>query len=191
MRYFISDTHLGDPRLGIEQGKPNVFFRPFTSIMQENTEILLSILNTLKEGDELWHVGDVIVDNKYEFLLKIMKESLPNVKMNLIIGNYDDDKLEMLSKYFDNIVIDETIEIEGKKIYLNHYPINCKKKLDSDLNIVFCICGHVHSLWKIQPKMINVSIECWNYKPVSEEEIKFIIKAHNEHYDNNVFPYIK
>ena len=32
-------------------------------------------------------------------------------------------------------------------------------------------CGHVHNLWKNQGKMINFSVEMWDYSPVSETEI--------------------
>lgn len=53
----------------------------------------------------------------------------------------------------------------------------------------FCLTGHIHSLWKVQPKMINVGVDAWNYRPVSEDEILFCWNAMQNFYDENVFPY--
>lgn len=33
MKYFTSDWHLGDDRIGIN-GKPNLFYRPFKSVAE-------------------------------------------------------------------------------------------------------------------------------------------------------------
>lgn len=83
MKYFTSDLHIGDDRIGINN-KPNLFYRPFESIAQQDITILSS-LQHIKEDDELYIIGDVIFDFNNLMLLKL----LPKCKKFLIIGNYD------------------------------------------------------------------------------------------------------
>lgn len=42
------------------------------------------------------------------------------------------------------------------------------------------LCGHVHKQWKTLDKMINVGVDVWNYRPVSEIEIINIIRSRFE-----------
>ena len=181
MRYFTSDWHIGDPRIGVN-GKPNLFYRTFSSIEEQNSTIIDNFTSKFKEEDELWNIGDVIVDMDYFNHLLDLRMLYPNSTFNLIIGNYDEDKLEYLKTIFNNIYTDTTIEINGKEYYLNHYPSNCIDKK-------FSICGHIHGLWKVQKNMINVGIDAWHYLPVSENEIDFARTACEKYYDINVFPY--
>ena len=52
---------------------------------------------------------------------------------------------------------------------------------------MFNIVGHIHSLWKVQRNMVNVSTDIWNFSPVSEDKILFIRNAIENFYDENVF----
>lgn len=197
MKYFTSDYHLGEDRIGIN-GKLNLFYRPFKSIEEQNETILKEFLNSgFKDGDELWHLGDVVYswenggNANADFVLSTLKSHFPNSKFNLIVGNYDEDRLERLANYFDNIVSEALIAVGDNYVYLNHYPIKCKEKLDSLVSHGwnFSITGHIHGLWKVQKKMINVGVDAWHFKPISEEEIKFAMIACDQYYDANVFPY--
>ncbi|MDI6738323.1 MAG: hypothetical protein QME12_07475, partial [Nanoarchaeota archaeon] len=65
--------------------------------------------------------------------------------------------------------------------YLNHYPVN---HVPDKFNIV----GHIHSLWKVKPNMVNVGADAWHFRPVSEAEILFVHNAIAKgYYDANVF----
>lgn len=44
--------------------------------------------------------------------------------------------------------------------------------------------GHVHQAWRTRARMINVGVDRWNYKPVSMEDIRKIIRAKNETLSN-------
>ena len=191
MKYFTSDWHLGDDRIGIN-GKPNLFYRPFLSVDEQDNTILTKFIQSgFKDGDELWHLGDVLYDVKMEYYLKELKDNFPNSKFNLIIGNYDEDKLEVLNRYFDNIYEDNYVHLNTlvKSVYLNHYPIKCKHEVEKPHEPWdFAITGHIHGLWKVQPNMINVGVDAWHFKPVSETEILFCWNAIQKFYDNNVFP---
>lgn len=195
MKYFTSDWHLGETRIGIN-GTKNLFYRPFTSIQEQNRTIVDNFLTSgFKDGDELWHLGDVVYEwnDEVEDYLLLIRDEFPNSKFNLIVGNYDEDKLDNLKNYFDEIFESKVIHIGDtvKGVYLNHYPINCKKELyDGERQRWdFAITGHIHGLWKVQRNMINAGVDAWHFKPVSEDEIKFAMIACEKYYDNNVFPY--
>jgi len=122
-------------------------------------------------------------------------EKYPNSKFKLITGNYDDGKEELLSEYFDEMYesYTETNLIQGSAVYLNHYPAKCTKQLGYEISpgykVDLALTGHIHGLWKIQSGMINVGVDAWHFKLVSEDEIKFCWNAMQKFYDENVFPY--
>lgn len=193
MIYYTSDWHLGENRIGID-GKENLFYRPFSSVEENNRTIMQNLFSCFRDGDVLWHLGDVIVGDieNSESYLKQMKDMFPHSEFNLVLGNYDIDKIELLSKYFKNIHNDFNLISFNNNltIYLNHYPTKCKEKLKTmDKQYQFCITGHIHSLWKVQRNMINVGVDAWHFKPVSHPEILFCWNAMNNFYDDDVFVY--
>lgn len=181
MKYFTSDLHLGEDRIGIN-GKPNLFYRPFMSIEEQN-QVIIDNLQYIQPEDELYILGDVIYDTTYLSLLG----QLPECKKHLIIGNYDIDKLTELKHYFDSVQAFDTIKIGHYNVYLNHYPTKCRTNTNSLGGADFSLCGHIHSLWKVQEDIINVSTDAWHFKPVSEEEILFCYNAMLNFYDKDVF----
>ena len=187
MIYFTSDWHLGEERIGINR-KPNLFYRPFNSIAQQNNTIMNNLYNTFKDGDTLYHLGDVINGNldNAEVRLKEMVRTYPNSKFILIEGNYDEDKLDLLSDYFE-IKKELNIDLDGLgSCYLNHYPTKSLSGLGvSKLGIT----GHIHSLWKVQKNLINVGVDAWNFRLVSENDIRFCYNKMINIYDKDVFPY--
>lgn len=181
MKYFTSDLHLGDDRLGVN-GKPNVFYRPFKNITEQNYKILNNLNDVITKNDELYIIGDLLYDVNYKSLLT----KLPKCKKYLIAGNYDVDILDILRPYFEEINYSKTIMIDNHKVILHHYPadtISLVNSFDCDFGIV----GHIHGAWKFQPQLINVSTDAWHFKPVSELEILFGYNAIKNHYDENVF----
>ena len=204
MKWFTSDWHLGEDRIGLD-GKPNLFYRPFVDkfgsddperiIYLQNECIWASFNSSFKDGDELWHLGDVMYSERGESIefLESIRRKYPNSKFNLIAGNYDEDKIDKLKDYFDVVYEDYFVNFDFGRCYLNHYPVKCRdevNKLHGQIQAWnFGITGHIHGLWKVQRNMINVGVDAWHFKPVSEDEIKFCWNAMQNHYDENVFPY--
>lgn len=181
MIYYTSDWHLNDDRIGIND-KPNLFYRPFSSVEEQNSTILTNFVNSdFKDGDTLIHLGDVfygdITQEDMDNLIAI-KELYPTSTFFLIEGNYDEGKHDMLKQFFDGISTERVV----RNVYLNHYPENC---IDYDR----AITGHIHGLWKVQKNMINVGVDAWHFRPVSQDTIDFCFNAMDNHYDYNVFPY--
>ena len=182
MKYFTSDWHIGEDRIGGD--KPNLFYRPFGSIEEQDYTIMRN-MSMITDDDELFVIGDVVYNNDFIHVLS----ELSACKKTLIIGNYDEDKIEQLKFYFDEIKSYKTITLGDYRVELNHYPKTCLNIVESSEDIDFGITGHVHGLWKVQKDLINVSVDAWHFKPVSEKEILFCYNAMENYYDDNVFPY--
>lgn len=167
-RWFISDPHFNDNRF-------NIFFRPFTSVEEQNETLIKNWNSVVGVNDLVYVVGDFTTNDEGVKYL----DRLNGIKI-LVVGNYDQPRLGLLISKFESVVENCQIEINGKEVWLNHYPTLAVPNK-------FNICGHIHSLWKVQRNMVNVSVEAWNYTPVSEEQIIICMNAIEKHYDANVF----
>ena len=49
------------------------------------------------------------------------------------------------------------------------------------------VCGHIHSLFKVQRNTVNVGCDAWHFEPVSINKLLFIINAIHNYFDENVF----
>ena len=117
-------------------------------------------------------------------------EILNSLKDKLLVvkGNCDAEVDEMISdfKFEDHLLLD----INGKKIYLNHFPFLCYADSYKN-NPVWALSGHTH-ICKIRntgkdfermnylfPTQYDVGVDFNDYTPVSfkevEEKIKFQI----------------
>jgi len=173
-RFYTSDWHLNERRITPEF---NPFFRDFKSVEEQNEYIIQKCNEHVGEDDELWHLGDVAIDVEG---LKWM-DKLRCKNRHLIVGNYDNDKLYELGAYFCSMQRTSVVTIDDVQYKLNHYPIEADSTM---MNIV----GHIHGLWKVQPGIINVGVDAWNFRPLSDKDIAFLRIAICKYYDENVFP---
>lgn len=180
-RFFTSDLHFDDDRL-------NLYGRDlmFKNSKEVNEYIIQKWNDNINDEDLVIVVGDVSMTKKGLYNLKKL-----NGEKWLVKGNYDKSvenggtakyeiSDEILSEYFTKIVDELEIEIDGEKIYINHFPTNRKPQM---MNII----GHIHGTWKVKRNMINVGVDAWHFTPVSEDLIKFQINGIRNHYDENVF----
>lgn len=172
MIYFTSDWHLNDARLG----PASPFFRPFTTVHELNRAIIDHMNRIILPEDTMYHLGDVAVEQQGISLLREIK----CLHRFLILGNYDVDFVSELSHHFDSIEVETRLNLKGVNFYLNHYPTNRRPEM-------FNLTGHIHGLWKVQRNMVNVGVDAWHFRPVSEDEIFYIKNAMENYYDENVF----
>ena len=73
-----------------------------------------------------------------------------------------------------------------RSVSIGHYPSYDERAKDSFITGDIHICGHVHKKWKHCWDLtnavlnINVGVDVWNYKLISEEElIRYIDKVMN------------
>ena len=59
MKWFTSDWHLNEKRITKDF---NPFFRPFSSIREQNELIISNMRKFISPDDELYHLGDVSMD---------------------------------------------------------------------------------------------------------------------------------
>lgn len=160
MKFFTSDQHFGHNNI------IKYCDRPFKNADIMDRELIRRHNAVVERNDEIFMIGDFSLKSSMhmEYLRKIIKK-LKGIK-HLILGNHDSLKpFNYIDIGFTSI--HTSLEIEG--FVLNHDPaVSCINR-----NKIF-ICGHVHNLFKTEKNVINVSVEIWEYTPVSLEEIKAI-----------------
>ncbi len=149
--------------------------RPFITIEEMNETIIKNWNYKVKADDEVYLLGDVAFcgDNKAKELLDRL-----NGRIYLIEGNHDRGKLKTITRFEWRKYYHE-LKVDGTTFVLFHYPIEFwNKRHRGSIHLH----GHSHGgLGKnLKTKRIDVGIDCWNYFPVSLEEIKEELKKYSE-----------
>jgi len=181
--YFTSDSHFGHKNI--------LKFCPerlkHCKDVVDMTEVLIAKWNKeVKPDDVVWHLGDVAMRLKPRDIKPILLRL--NGRKRLILGNHDNcatvSKWEDLG--FESVLNAAQIKLDGRLVWLNHYPYKegfwkslfkryyyddrfYSRKLKDENQ--WLIHGHVHDLWQVKNKMVNVGLDAWNLKPVSEHKI--------------------
>ncbi len=187
MRYFTSDTHFGHTNI------IKYCNRPFKDAGEMDREIIRIWNETVKPEDEVYHLGDVSFSSPER--TKHILQNLNGHKI-LILGNHDRSPNKMKDWGFEEVHQAQSMILGDivnglVPVNLSHYPYrgtpdeNHKSKFDhknmpDDGRML--LCGHVHDDWKIRQGqyknwMINVGMDQWNFKPVSETELLAFIKT--------------
>lgn len=170
MIYFISDNHWGHKAVIWMEN------RPFQDIDHMNISMVESWNSVVKDDDEVYYLGDLSYKINPNHLANILNNL--KGKIYLIKGNHDHDKFikksinrfEWIKDYYEF-----NYEHEGVtyKFVLFHYPIYSWNGMWRGS---IHVCGHTHSKSKeyfenCPGRIINVSCEGLNYKPISIVEI--------------------
>lgn len=115
-------------------------------------------------SDEVIVVGDFSLSKEaveaYSGLL--------NGKKTLVKGNHDRTQALYLANGWHAVHPRMCVTIKGLgQIQVQHIPY----KTDG-----YLLCGHVHDKWKRRKNTLNMSVEQWDYKPVTEEQIVQALK---------------
>ena len=170
MNWFTADQHHAHKNIIRHCG------RPWRSVDKMDRDIISNINDALSPGDTLYHVGDFCWagSDRWHFYEMLMNKYRDDVIHQLILGNHD--KLHPF-KYVELgfVQVHTSLKLEaafGHTLILNHDP----SIHDIVKDIGTLICGHVHGLFKISHRTINVGVDVWDFKPVSEETIVGIIE---------------
>lgn len=180
--FFTSDTHFWHENI------LKFCNRPFSSIEEMNDTIINNWNSVVKKNDIVFHLGDFCFCRSDKF--KELIEKL-NGKIYLILGNHD---LKTIKQWhatkFEGVYQQMCIKIDGKKIYLNHFPFLCYAGTYYRYeDAVWQLFGHVHSsdknkngldnqrLSMLFPTQYDVGVDNNNYTPISFEEVKNIIET--------------
>lgn len=177
MKYFTSDLHF------YHKNVINFCNRPWPDVETMNKGLIEAWNFTVKPDDSIFILGDMFFCGSRKSI-PIMRRL--NGKKYLISGNHDWSKLPQRRAAefgFEHICDGGEIVIGNQLVTLSHFPF--KGDHTDDERYVdkrpknfgqWLLHGHVHSAWQIKDKQINVGVDVWNYRPVSEDIIEGIIK---------------
>ena len=185
--FFTSDTHFGHENI--------IKFcnRPFANAQEMNETLINNWNRVVGPDDTIFHLGDFAFGGSY--LWNNMLDRL-NGHIHLVIGNHDRKNLRQgYVQKFDSIYPQLQINIDGRSVYLNHYPFLCYGgSYRGDKDAVWQLFGHVHSgpfstgkdderLKMLFPYQYDVGVDNNNFTPISWEDVKIRIKNNIEFYD--------
>ena len=187
--FFVSDTHFGHENI-LKFCK-----RPFSSIEEHDKALIDNWNSVIGPEDTVFHLGDFCFGGFPKW--KEIREQL-NGHIILIIGNHDRRNLTAGAQaLFDYVTYQMQITIDGKTVYLNHFPFLCfahgTPELYSNDNLAFNLFGHVHSgpnsasddngrLQYLYPTQYDVGVDNNNYYPVSWQKVNEIVISQVENY---------
>lgn len=183
MIWFTSDLHFGHKNV-IEFCK-----RPFSSVEDMERGLISNWNSCVSDGDIVYILGDMFFCG-----VKKIKEIMPqlNGKKHLVLGNHDWGKVKPRRAEelgFESVTQNSEIGFEfqdGKVLMLKlcHFPYSGDHTKDvryleyrpNDVGGIL-LHGHVHEAWKVRGRQINVGVDVWDYKPVSQKQIEEIVQS--------------
>lgn len=176
--FFTSDLHANHANI-IES-----CHRPFKDEKEMN-RVLIDNWNSVVDGDSVvFCLGDFAWGGYTKW--KDFRDSL-NGNIVLIVGNHDRRNLTSTAEneLFDFVTQQMYLRIEGRPVYLNHYPFLCyggtyREPEDQ----VWALHGHIHlgpnsldgkdvpRMKYLLPTQYDVGVDMNNFAPISWEEVK-------------------
>ena len=158
--FFTSDTHFYHDNI------IKYCNRPFKNVDEMNAILIDKWNAKVKKDDVIWHLGDFCFGGKNN-----IKEIFPklNGKINLVLGNHDNYKVDFYYDLGFHRVYDHPVLIQNFFV-LSHEPIQWLNE-----NIPMCnIFGHVHdnpAYHDFSSNSFCVCVERCNYEPVRWSEM--------------------
>ena len=172
MIYFTSDTHF------LHANILKYCDRPFKDVNEMNAVLMRNWNSVVGKDDLVIHCGDFMFGNKKH--CSAILERLNGEKI-LVHGNHDPKEVRTAIGWKETAASME-FEHEGFTFKLKHFPWNFAETIDNyngDGTIIHCH-GHTHnSKPQLHNNSINLSVEHWNYTPVS---IETVIKTWTNHH---------
>lgn len=185
-KFYTADWHLGS------QHVLEAFNRPFSSIERMNKSIISTCNNMApSKSDIVIHVGDFACFKKDRGKIGLSENPnkiLQNISSTFfnIEGNHDtNNKVRSIGNYL-RTTLGPFVDVS-----VSHYPSTDERAKGTFLPGDIHLCGHVHNRWKYfidkenQVLNINVGIDVWGYRPVSEDKLIDFIKKLMKEENNN------
>ena len=173
--FFTSDTHFGHRNI-IKYCQ-----RPFSCIEEMDDALIANWNRVVGKDDIIFHLGDFAMGGSAEWSRLLQKL---NGKIYLILGNHDLKTIGAGFSRLEGVAMQMLINVKGQIIYLNHYPFLC---YGGAYRNTWQLYGHVHTchanrgldvprLKMLMPIQYDVGVDNNNYRPVSFEQVKKIIR---------------
>ena len=167
--WVISDTHFGHRNI-IEYCD-----RPFKDTVQMNMAIRDNWNSTVKDGDVVYHLGDVYMGWNEPQEIGPFLSSLKGRK-RLILGNHDNGKDQILQRAFQKIMIWRMFPEFG--LLLTHVPVHESALFrgatgnEENPPKLLNVHGHIHEKASPTKDHRNVSVEQIGYRPINIDELR-------------------
>lgn len=199
MRYFTSDTHYG------HQNIIGFCARPYQQVTDMNADLVTRAAEMLSAKDELWHLGDVALgtlDRTLTHLARIEADVTlvagNHDRCHPCNGRRSERYVEVYRdrcRLADLVLTNASLTLSnGAKVHVSHFPyadpaLNGQEDRHGQVvadrfapwRVVddgsWLLCGHVHDSWRQKGRMINVGVDAWGGRPVSETRIVELIEA--------------
>lgn len=178
MIWLTSDTHFNHKNV------IKYCNRPYQTVEDMNERLINNWNERVGIDDTVFHLGDFGFGNASK--LADIRIRL-NGRIFFVLGNHD---LSISKSQWQHTVgmtgVYGSYELEEFLLY--HYP---KESPEGDKTkgklqrppIEFegwCLTGHVHEHWRIKNKCLNVGVDVHDYRPLSLDECRKIIKQYEE-----------
>jgi calcineurin-like phosphoesterase family protein len=189
-RWFTADMHLGHANI------IRYCDRPFADVEAMNRALVARWNDTVADGDDVWVLGDVALGNIDESLRLV--RDLAGTKL-LVPGNHDrcwpgrgPTADEWAVRYHDAGFAEirpEVLEVTigGMPARACHFPYEGdsrdEERFESHRPIDdgrLLLHGHVHTRWRVNGHQINVGVDVWDYRPVSDDQILDALRGEGE-----------
>lgn len=169
MIYFSSDFHFC-------HNKPFIYeSRGFSSVQEMNDAIFKNWNSIVKQDDEAYVLGDLMLMNNEEAMKYILHM---NGKIKIILGNHD--TLNREAAYVNagfEVAFADQIKYNQYHFFLSHYPTLTNNFDYNQKSLKRCLLnlyGHTHQKEKFHkdnPYLYHVGVDSHNLKPVSIEQV--------------------
>ena len=175
--WFTSDTHFFHNKV-VEYCQ-----RPFAGVEEMNEELIARWNSVVHRDGIVFHLGDFCFGkpDKWNYILDRLKG-----RISLVLGNHDAGHItEEVAARFEGVAFQMRLNVNGQKIYLNHFPF---LSYSGDNHGTWQLFGHIHSnshnyniidehrLAMLQPGQYDVGVDNNNFTPISFRQVEEIIK---------------
>jgi calcineurin-like phosphoesterase family protein len=166
--FFTSDTHFGHANI-IKYCK-----RPFSSTEEMDNALIHNWNSVVGPEDTVYHLGDFAVGGgpAAPYLRRL------NGKIQFCLGNHDK---RLMRSYLDSgwefdIPHLREVTVDKQEIILCHYAM---KVWNGSHKGHWQLYGHSHGTLPDDPTTLScdVGVDCWNYFPVSMEQLRDKMKT--------------
>ena len=145
--------------------------RPFADADEMNEALIENWNSVVKDGDIVYHLGDVYMGGKIEPILRRLKG-----RKRLILGNHDNGKNPLLQKCFQKILMWRMFPELG--LLLTHVPVHESSLYRGGKGSgkppikLLNIHGHIHQNKSPSRDHWCVCVEHTDYTPINIEELR-------------------
>jgi len=185
--WFTADLHFGHANI------IRYCNRPFTDVANMDDELIGRWNDTVAPTDTVWVLGDVALGRIEQTLGLVAR--LTGRKL-LVAGNHDrcwaghGRRARRWTERYRDAGFDEVhqgeiaLDIAGVAVTACHFPYRGDSH-DEDRYLEhrpvdrgdWLLHGHVHERWREWGRMINVGVDAWDFRPVSEATIASLLAA--------------